>query len=184
MSDKPTNPFRKLTQKEQLFVEEYLKSFNATQSAIRAGYSETSSRAIGQENLTKHAVRWEINEVLSKRTKAANITQERVIQELRRIAFADLTHVTRWNESGVTPIPSDELQKQHSASISEVSEHVNAHASSIKIKQHDKLKALELLGKFLSMWKDIPEPPTEAVQGPTYPSMTRDQAKALLKEKK
>ena len=43
----------KLTIKQQLFIKEYLKDFNATQAAIRAGYSEDSARQTGSENLSK-----------------------------------------------------------------------------------------------------------------------------------
>lgn len=43
----------KLTQKQRLFADEYIKSGNATQSAIKAGYSPKTVRSIGQENLTK-----------------------------------------------------------------------------------------------------------------------------------
>ena len=53
---------KKLTAKQQRFCDEYLIDLNATQAAIRAGYSEKTARVIGQENLTKPAIKEYIDE--------------------------------------------------------------------------------------------------------------------------
>lgn len=53
-----------MTTKQQLFIREYLKDFNATRAAIRSGYSENSARAIGQENLTKPDIKKEIEDCI------------------------------------------------------------------------------------------------------------------------
>lgn len=71
-----------LTLKQQRFVDEYLIDFNATQAAIRAGYSEKTSYSIGQENLNKPEIKNEIDKRTAKLESSALITKEMVIQGL------------------------------------------------------------------------------------------------------
>lgn len=52
---------KKLTHKQRVFIDEYLRDFNATQAAIRAGYSEKTAYSIGSENLTKPEIKAEID---------------------------------------------------------------------------------------------------------------------------
>ena len=84
-----------LTPKQQRFCDEYLIDLNATQAAIRAGYSEKTAYRTGADNLRKP----QIEEYIAKRQKelsrSTEITQERVIKELALIAFsnnADYAH--------------------------------------------------------------------------------------------
>lgn len=67
-----------LTDKQRAFVEEYLQCFNATQAAIRAGYSEDSAHAIGWENLRKP----EIAEMVSRRLSESAMTADEVLMRL------------------------------------------------------------------------------------------------------
>ena len=84
-----------LTPKQARFVAEYLIDLNATQAAIRAGYSEKTAQAIGAENLTKPMVAAAIHAAQTERAKRTEITQDRVLQELGRIAFFDLRKLYR-----------------------------------------------------------------------------------------
>lgn len=78
-----------LTAKQQLFVKEYLVDLNATQAAIRAGYKEKTSRAIGAENLTKPNIQAAIEEAQNKRAERTEITADMVLQRWWDIATAD-----------------------------------------------------------------------------------------------
>ena len=71
-----------LTPKQQRFVEEYLIDLNATQSAIRAGYSEKTAAVIGAENLIKPNIAKAITEAQEKLSNKAQITVEMVVQGL------------------------------------------------------------------------------------------------------
>lgn len=71
-----------LTPKQQRFVEEYLIDLNATQSAIRAGYSEKTARDIGCENLAKPNIAKAIEEAQEKLSNKAQVTVEMVVQGL------------------------------------------------------------------------------------------------------
>ena len=74
-----------LTPKQQRFVEEYLVDLNATQAAIRAGYSEDSARAIGHENLTKPDIAAAIEAAKKRLSERTEITQEWVVATLKTV---------------------------------------------------------------------------------------------------
>ena len=76
-----------LTPKQKLFVDEYLVDLNATQAAIRAGYSEKTAYSIGNENLMKPEIAKAIQNAQQKRQGRTEITQDRVVQEIADNAF-------------------------------------------------------------------------------------------------
>ena len=76
----------KLTAKQAKFVDEYLIDLNATQAAIRAGYSAKTARAIGQENLTKLDIAEAIQNARNKLSERALVTQEMVVKGLLKEA--------------------------------------------------------------------------------------------------
>lgn len=78
-----------LTPKQALFVQEYLVDLNATQAAIRAGYSQDTARAIGCENLTKPDIADAIASAQAERSARTEITQDMVLKELWAIASAN-----------------------------------------------------------------------------------------------
>lgn len=79
-----------MTDKQKKFCDEYLIDLNATQAAIRAGYSEKTAYSIGDENLRKP----ELQEYIQKRQKEgqerAEITRGEIIDQLKSIGFVDL----------------------------------------------------------------------------------------------
>lgn len=78
-----------LTGKQKRFVEEYLVDLNATQAAIRAGYREKTAGQIGFENLKKPEIQEAVAKAIQERQARTEITQDRVLSELGRVAFAD-----------------------------------------------------------------------------------------------
>ena len=72
----------KLTPKQQRFVDEYLIDLNATQAAIRAGYSEKTAYSIGDENLKKPDIKKAIEQAQQERQKRTLVTQDDVIRGL------------------------------------------------------------------------------------------------------
>jgi phage terminase small subunit len=80
----------KLSPKQILFINEYLVDFNATQAAIRAGYSRKSAHSIGQENLKKPAIQIAIREIMDKNITevevSANYVLKRLIEESKSLA--------------------------------------------------------------------------------------------------
>ena len=77
----------KLTPKQRRFVDEYLIDLNATQAAIRAGYSEKTANRIGPELLVKTCVSAAIQARKASRVKRTEVSQDAVIRELKEVAF-------------------------------------------------------------------------------------------------
>lgn len=78
-----------LTPKQERFIAEYLIDLNATQAAIRAGYSEKTAAAIGAENLRKPLISAEIARKQAKTQEKLGLSAERVLHELEHLAFYD-----------------------------------------------------------------------------------------------
>ncbi len=74
----------KLTDKQQAFCREYLIDLNATQAAIRAGYSPQTARVIGAENLTKPAVAEEIQHLMSDRSQRVELSADATLAHLKQ----------------------------------------------------------------------------------------------------
>lgn len=74
-----------LTEKERIFADEYIKTTNATQSAIKAGYAEKSASSKGSQLLRKVKVRKYIDEVMEKRSKSTIATADEVLEYLTKV---------------------------------------------------------------------------------------------------
>lgn len=77
----------KLTPKQKKFIDEYLIDLNATQAAIRAGYSAKTANRIATENLSKPVIQEELQKAMQRRAKRTEITADRVLKELAAIAL-------------------------------------------------------------------------------------------------
>lgn len=169
-----------LNENQRRFVAEYPVDLNATQAAIRAGYSERTAKQQGARLLTNADVKAAIDAVLADREKRTGITQDRVLVEVGRVAFADIRKAVRWGmkevpigydadgkrlpadqvgdavviervfQPFVEPVDSDDLDDDTAAAIAEVS----LGKDGIRIKMHDKLGAVTLAGRHMAMWKD------------------------------
>lgn len=84
-----------LTPKQQRFVDEYLVDLNATQAAIRAGYSPDTARQMGAENLSKPVIQLAIAEGRKAQQERTGITADRVLREIALIAFADARELSQ-----------------------------------------------------------------------------------------
>ena len=144
-----------MTPKQERFVQEYLIDLNATQAAIRAGYKEKTANEQGARLLTKVSIKQAVNVALEERAARIEITQDKVIKELARVAFADPRKIFIWGPGGVILRDSNDLTDDEAAAVSEVSETTTENGGTVKAKLLDKLKALELLGKHLGMFNKL-----------------------------
>lgn len=164
----------KLTDKQKRFVEEYLIDLNATQAAIRAGYTEKYANTNASKLLQNTTISQYIRERQKELSRKTEITQERVIKELALIAFsnnADYAHVIEKNmkvevdgtlvdvldEKGtpvtyrtVEPVLTEELTEEQKRALAVIKKGRDG----LEIKSCDKVKALELLGKHLGIFTD------------------------------
>lgn len=142
-----------LTEKQQRFVEEYLIDLNATQAAIRSGYSAKTADVQGSRMLANVKVQQAISEIMANRSKRTGVNQDMVVQELARIAFVKMTDVV--NADGeIRPDASDDDLACIESVKYKRSDTDTGSSEEREIKIASKLKALELLGKHLGMWND------------------------------
>lgn len=88
---------KKLNPKQQKFVQEYLKDLNATQAAIRAGYSKKTAYSIGQRLLKHVEVKAAVQAGQKKAAEGAEVTVEYVIKNLRQLAEDAMSDADRMN---------------------------------------------------------------------------------------
>lgn len=153
----------KLTPKQMRFVDEWLIDFNGKQAAIRAGYSAKTAEATAARLLRNVKVQAEISRRQKDLQRRTEISQDRVVKELARIAFADAsdyacieTYMYENKDGTLSPLqvvsPKDTgaLSDDQRAAIAGIKHGANG----IEVKLHDKIKALELLGRHIGMFND------------------------------
>ena len=152
----------RLTAKQKRFCDEYLIDLNATQAAIRAGYKKSEYTDTNANKLLENTrIAEEIEKAMAERSKRTGISQDRVIQELAKIAFVNASDVIDPKDASVRA----DATKEDLACIQSVKVKTmdGDKGSSIEreIRLNDKMKALELLGKHLGMFKDKVELDTD-----------------------
>lgn len=151
-----------LTNKQARFVEEYLVDLNATQAAIRSGYSEKTAGAIGTENLAKPLIAKAIEEAQQARSERTEITADRVLNELAKLGFSNMMDFMRVGADGDPVTDFSALSRDKAAAISEVTVETFKDGTSkdardvrrVKFKLTDKRAALVDIGRHLGMFKE------------------------------
>ncbi|NTX09098.1 terminase small subunit [Myxococcus sp. CA040A] len=160
----PADSSRALTAKQEAFVREYLKDSNATQAAIRAGYSEATAESQGSRLLRNAKVLAAVEAgqaALDEAVKDEVVVEvAEVIRELRRIAFSDIGQGVgeRGGLLALKDMPEDFRRAISSIEVEELfagkgEERVQV-GTVTKLKLWPKDKALELLGKYLKLFTD------------------------------
>lgn len=140
-----------LTAKQERFCREYLADCNATQAAIRSGYSEKTAHVSGPRLLTNVSVYEKINSLKAERARSLDITAERVLKELARLAFGDPSEIVSVGKYGrITVKPTAQLTEDQRRTIHSVIQT----ADGLKIRFADKLRALELVGKHIGLFEE------------------------------
>ena len=131
-----------MTKKQKRFIEEYLIDLNATQAAIRAGYSPKTAKDIGCENLAKPNISDAIDKAMAERSRRTGINQDRILLELARIGLAKITDVVDPDTGKLLPNASeDDL-----ACIQSIKIKPNEFGTEREVKLYDKKSALVDLG--------------------------------------
>lgn len=150
---------KKLTNKQKAFIECYLRTWNATQAAIEAGYSERTAYSIGPENLKKP----EISEEIERRLAELKMSADEVILRYSQIAradigdFMDITTMTaqvdlhKAKEAKKTGLIKKVKQRTTITTHKDGSE---SEDHWIELELHDPLRALEQLGRHLKLFTD------------------------------
>jgi phage terminase small subunit len=138
-----------LSPKQLAFCREYCIDRNATQAAIRAGYSERSAHVQGTRALTNVNVKSEIERLTNKHSEKTDITAERVLTELFRLASVDPRGA--FDETGGL-LPIKDMPEDVRRAISGINFDDMGNIKSIKF--WDKNSSLDKLGKHLKLFTD------------------------------
>lgn len=144
-----------LSAKEKAFIEEYPKDLNGAAAARRAGYSVRSSGKAAARLQRDPVVKAELDRIIDLRTKANEVTVERVLQELKALAFTNMSDFLQVSANGRrAKINLKDITPEMAAAMSEFK--VNTDGTII-LKLHDKKGALVDLGRYLKMFTDVVE---------------------------
>jgi len=138
-----------MTPRHRRFVEEYLVDLNASQAALRAGYSPRGHKQIGSQLMQRPDVQQAVEAALEARGRSMRITATRVLLELARVAFADPTRIAEWGPQGLTLKAHDTLTPDDKAAIQEIVTFPDGGPTRIRL--HDKQRALALLARHLGL---------------------------------
>lgn len=138
----------RLTEKQARFVAEYLVDLDATKAAKRAGYSEKTAYSIGFENLRKPEIQEAIQAAMDARSKRTGITQDMVLNELAAIGFSKATDYVRIQDGIVLIHDTEDLTDAQKSAIASIEDGKYG----VKIRFHDKIRALEKIGDHLGMF--------------------------------
>ncbi|EQB3099725.1 terminase small subunit [Clostridium botulinum] len=160
-----------LTDKQRLFCIYYIKSFNATQSAIKAGYAPDSAHVEGSRLLRNVKVKAYIRELKGKMTEEIFIDAMDVLNKYIKIAFADITDYLTFGQKEVTVMgPFGPVKDEEGNELTKVVNYVDFKESNIvdgtiinevkqgkdgvSIKFEDRMKALDKLSQYFDLFPD------------------------------
>jgi len=145
-----------MTDKQQRFCEEYVIDLNATQSAIRAGYSEDTARSIGSENLSKPDIQEYILDLKQKASDVLEITHQDVLKRLKNWAESDITETIGLTADQLKELPLEIRQlitEYKHTRKSYVVDGSTINEDFIQLKFVSKEKAIEMIGRHIGFYE-------------------------------
>lgn len=151
--------------KQKLFIQEYLIDLNATQAAIRAGYSKKTAQEQGSRLLSKVIIQEAIQKAMKERAARTGITADHILNEIAIIAFSDLKNYIEINDDtgAIRAKGFEEMPEGTSRALESITEHRMIREDSkgkdtiinekVMFKMHNKLGALEDLAEHLGLLK-------------------------------
>jgi phage terminase small subunit len=134
--------------RQEQFVREYLLDLNATQAAIRAGYSPRTANERAAKLMRRPWIRDAIAQEIAQRSRRTGISADRVLEELAVIAFADLGELVQFGPGGIRIQDTEGLDTR---ALAEVTERTNRQGATITFKLLDKVAALTKLAQHLGL---------------------------------
>ena len=147
----------KLTKKQSVFVQEYLVDLNATQAAIRAGYSAKTANEQAAQLLAKLSIQEALRKAMEAREKRTGITIDRVLEQYAKLAFFDIRKL--YDESGnFKPVKDWDDETAAAVAGVETTELLGKEGGVMalvrKVKLADRRAALADIGKHLGMFTE------------------------------
>ena len=146
-----------MSPKQKAFCEEYLIDLNATQAAIRAGYSKKTAQEQGARLLSNVIVSAYVRELMQKRSERTQIEADWVLKEVAAIAKANMREFAQFGQDGIVFKNSEDLTSEQTALVSELSQEVKefkgVKTTNIKFKLYPKDTALYNLMRHLGLFE-------------------------------
>lgn len=176
----PVTERDKLSERQKVFCAEYILDFNPTRAYLAAGFTGANPASKAYRILEKPQVQKEIKLQLKRRQEERKMTADRVIEELSKVALADIREIfdddgniinpKLMNDTLAASIASIELYKEGTTGTKNKGQ---AHyPRSVKsLRKWDKMKALELLGRYLGLDKvkyELSGPNGESLAPPVF----------------
>lgn len=161
-----------MNEQQKRFAEEYIIDLNATQAAIRAGYSEKTARSQGQRLLTNVDIQDEIQRLKNARSKRCEVSADKVLMEYAKIGFSNISDYLKVDtrerivdyqedeEGNKKPITemiqsvelfdTDTIEREKMDAVAEIKQTRDG----IALKLHDKKGALDSIARHLGMFND------------------------------
>jgi len=133
------------------FAHHFLETNNATESALKAGYSEKSARSMGSRLLTNRNVQKILSEMRKELEAKCRKSREDWIEELENLAFSRMSDVATWGPGYVHVLPTEKIPDHAKAAVADITEQSSTiitkdgseiTRSKVSVKMHDKLSAL------------------------------------------
>ena len=138
-----------MTDKQERFCEEYMIDLNATQAAIRAGYSPKTANEQGSQLLAKLSIQNRIAQLQAEQSRRTGVSADRVVRELAKIAFVNAADLIDPKTASLkSDVSHDDIAAVQSVKVKTFGED----GLEQEVKLADKLRALDLLGKHLGMF--------------------------------
>jgi phage terminase small subunit len=157
----------RITQRQQRFIEEFQVDHNATQAAVRAGYSPRSATALGSRLAQKPQIAAAIAAAQDARSVRTDISIDDAIYELSLVAFSDISNYIVGVQGRLTVAPGvslDALRALAHGSV-KVQRSPDGLSASVDIRMWNKLDALKMIGTHLGLWTPAEVPPSDPGQG-------------------
>lgn len=137
---------RPLSEKDKIFVEEYLVSLNASKAYRKMGGSEKTAGQAGYHKLRDPRIQKAIQKSMEERNRRTHVDQDRVIRELAKIGYASIKSVVKhWDNATMTLRDSDEISEEDAAAVKSVEWTMNEMGMKVKVEMHSKIDALKIL---------------------------------------
>lgn len=146
---------KNLRPKQKAFIREYLLCRNASEALRRAGYKSKNPDVDGHKLLVTPSIKAIIEDHERKAQEKFEITQEMMIKEIAAVAFFDMEKATEISQGGSLKIKTWSEMGQHTRkAIKAITENETQFGRSLSFSTHDKLKAIEMLNKYLNIFKE------------------------------
>jgi phage terminase small subunit len=139
---------------KQIFMRQFLVDLNASAAARRCGYSATSCRVTACTMFQDPALRKIRAEYTKMVLEQHDVSVSRTLDELHKLAFTNIDDIVTWTGNNITISNLEDIPPEMRAAVKRVSRVTTPQGTRLEVEMHDKLKALEMIGKYHAMFTD------------------------------